>query len=343
MIGLCSYGPPGREPVAVVPGLADLDLSVEVVRPDSRGIRVLGSTRRDGDALLFEPRFPWEPGLTYEAIYDDPARPVRHRFTIPKLSFEETEVLAVHPSSDELPANLLKLYVQFSAPMSRGEAYRRVHLIDSERGEVELPFLELGEELWDTTGTRFTLFFDPGRIKREVKPLEEVGAALEAGRSYVFKVDADWSDAHGLPLKASFEKPFRATEPDRSQPVPASWRILPVSAGSREPLQVRFDEPLDRALLERMLRVTASDQRDVPGSIAISGGEQTWTLTPDEPWSAGRHALVVDTRLEDRAGNSVGRPFEVELAEPGVQPGIQPGIQEVPEAPGFVKVVFEAN
>ena len=38
------------------------------------------------------------------------------------------------------------------------------------------PFLELDEELWSTDGRRFTLLFDPGRIKRGLKPTGGGGA-----------------------------------------------------------------------------------------------------------------------------------------------------------------------
>lgn len=302
------------------------DLTVRVEGADD--ITLLGETRLEGDTLLFEPRFPWEPGLTYEATYHDPARPVTHRFTIPTLTFEETAVLAVHPSADELPSNLLKLYVQFSAPMSRGAAYRSLHLVDAEHGEVELPFLELAEELWDTTGTRFTLFFDPGRIKREVKPLEEVGPALEPGREYTLVVDEGWLDSHGQPLRSGFEKRFRVTEPDREQPVPADWTIRSSVAGTRKPLEVVFDEPLDRALLERMLRVTDPDGSEVTGVVAVGADETSWRVTPARDWAGGEYVLVVDTRLEDRAGNSVGRAFEVEMTE-GVG-GAGDGVVELP-------------
>ena len=65
--------------------------------------------------------------------------------------------------------------------MSHGEAYRRVHLLDAEGQELPAVFLELGEELWDPAMQRFTLLFDPGRVKRRLVPREELGAVLTAG------------------------------------------------------------------------------------------------------------------------------------------------------------------
>ena len=75
-------------------------------------------------------------------------------------------VVAVYPSSATLPENQLRFYLHFSAPMSRGEVYQHLQLLDQDGKPIVLPFLEIGEELWDTTGQRLTLLIDPGRIKR---------------------------------------------------------------------------------------------------------------------------------------------------------------------------------
>ena len=77
----------------------------------------------------------------------------------------------VYPSADRLPENQLKFYLHFSAPMSQGDCYRHIKLLDARGKAVDLPFLELDQELWDPTGTRFTLFFDPWRIKRAISLL----------------------------------------------------------------------------------------------------------------------------------------------------------------------------
>ena len=63
------------------------------------------------------------------------------------------------------------------------------------------PFLELDEELWSPDGTRFTLIFDPGRIKRGLKPREEVGPVLEAGKSYSLVIDRRLARRIGKPAR----------------------------------------------------------------------------------------------------------------------------------------------
>src|SRR5260370_1311916 len=143
---------------------------------------VLGSYRVENQSLVFEPRFPLTAGVPYRATFDQArlpnssrpkAQPIVANFTIPKpQSNPTTKVEHAYPSADPLPENQLKFYIHFSAPMSKGEAYQHVHLLDSMGNEVSLPFLRLDAELWDQKQTRFTLLFDPGRIKRGLKPRE---------------------------------------------------------------------------------------------------------------------------------------------------------------------------
>ena len=105
---------------------------------------------------------------------------------------------------------------------------------------VVLPFLEVDQELWDRDYQRLTVLFDPGRIKRGLLPLADVGSAIEDGKQYTLVVDQDWRDARGAPLAASFRKPFRAGPADRTPPDPAKWRITAPRAGASDPLIVEF-------------------------------------------------------------------------------------------------------
>jgi hypothetical protein len=225
-----------------------------------------------------------------------------------------TTVRNVYPTADKLPENQLKFYLHFSAPMSQGEAYKHVHLFKENGEEIKYPFLELGEELWDASGKRFTLFFDPGRIKRGLKPREEMGPALEDGHRYVFVVDAAWRDAEGNPLREQFRKSFTVGPPDDVQPDPKGWKFTFPHLGTREALVVDFPEPLDHALVERLLRVKDAAGKAIEGSVKVSEEEKRWEFVPAEPWSAeAQYALNVETYLEDLAGNSIAKPFEVDL------------------------------
>jgi hypothetical protein len=286
---------------------------------------VAGSYRVASGVLRFEPRYPLQRGVRYRAVLDPtklpgitaPPTPVVAEFTLPRPERQApTEVTHVYPSRAVLPENQLKFYIHFSAPMSRGEAYEHIRLLDAAGKKVEAPFLELLEELWDPSGRRFTLFIDPGRIKRGLKPREEVGPALEAGKNYTLLVDRDWPDATGEPLKESCRKAFRVGPPDEKQPDPKSWTIEPPAAATRNPVVVTFPEPLDHAMLERVVAVAGRKGEVVAGAIRISDEETRWHFTPEGPWAAGSYDLVAETTLEDLAGNSIGRPFEVDIFHP---------------------------
>ena len=289
--------------------------------------------RRNGN-LVFTPRYPFQPGLKYRARFDpavlgaaDP--PVETEFEIPAPPREPvTRVAAIYPSADVLPENLLKFYIHFSGPMSRGEAYRRIRLLDDAGQPVPAPFLEMDEELWNPEMTRFTLFFEPGRIKQGLVSREEMGPALVSGKTYTLEIDAAWQDGEGRPLVEAGRKTFRAGDADRVQPNPSRWRIAPPGAGSNKDLMISFDESLDHAMLGRVITVRNQARTPVTGKVSISEQERRWSFTPDAPWTAGRHVIAVETILEDNAGNSIGRPFEVNLNQPPQPSG--PAQVEIP-------------
>jgi hypothetical protein len=277
---------------------------------------MLGSSTIKKDVVRFQPRFPLEGGTSYRATVRIPGSPpVTLEFAIPRRirTRPPTSVTRVAPGRNVLPENLLKFYIEFSGPMSRGEAYEHLSLLNSAGKPIDLPFLELGEELWDQRGVRFTLLFDPGRIKTGLRPREEAGPVLEAGKSYTLVIDRAWRDAEGDPLASDFRKSFRVGPADATQPDPKTWTLERPSAGTKDPLVASFPRPLDRAMLGRVLGVIDASGKAVAGSIKVGDEETSWSLTPAEAWTPGRYSLIVDTRLEDVCGNSIARPFEVDV------------------------------
>ena len=138
-------------------------------------------------------------------------------------------------------------------------------------------------------------------------------ARWRGGTGSPIVIDGCWPDASGRPLGAGSSRSFTVVAADLEPPEPARWRIEPPRAGGRGPLRVALGEPLDSALLQRLVWVEDEAGRRPEGSIALGDDERSWTFTPAAPWSAGRYALTIDRRLEDLAGNRVGRAFEVDL------------------------------
>lgn len=286
---------------------------------------MLGAYHIANDVLQFVPQFPLEPGIVYQAVFRPANLPGTARRQTPALTaafqlpprntMPTTFVTQVYPSADELPENLLKFYLHFSAPMRRGGIYNYIELRDETGKQVELPFLEIDEELWDPTLTRLTLFIDPGRIKRGVKPLEEIGPSLEAGKRYSLVIKADWRDGAGNPLKSEFQKSFRVGSPDRTPPDPAVWQLTAPAAAAREALTLVFSEAMDQALAQRVITVHHQSGAPVAGTVRLEDREQRWVFTPDAIWQAGAYELRIQTTIEDLAGNNIGKPFEVDLFE----------------------------
>ena len=289
--------------------------------PQTEAPPLLGSYRIENGALIFEPRYPLQPGVEYRAFFTPEnhipgAEGAGGLVKIPKRNTTpSTTVVKIYPSADRLPENQLKFYIHFSAAMSRGEAYRRVKLLDGDGRALELPFLEIGEELWDAAGRRLTLLFDPGRVKRELLPNRKAGAPLEEGKSYTLAVDPGWPDAEEIPLKAGFEKSFQVGAPDHEPPDTGLWRLRPPAGGTREPFLVEFPEPFDHALLERVLTVATTTGKPIEGSVKVGAREKSWAFQPAGAWKEGDYLLIVETILEDLAGNMIGRPFEVDSFE----------------------------
>lgn len=292
--------------------LSGADLKQQYFEVSTGASPLLGTYRSEGGALVFRPRFAVDPSLTVKARYAAPGQKAVE-IVFPgraKAAVGTTVVAAIHPSVERVPANLLKFYVDFSAPMQRGDVWRFIRLLDDKGVAQELPFLEIEQELWDREQKRLTLLFDPGRIKRGVMPREEGGGALEVGKSYTLVLDSAWRDAQGLPLAALYRHRFTVGDEDRIPVKPANWRIRAPKAGTRDALVLDLDEPLDHALLGRMITVGG-----VAGQVHLSEQDRRWSFIPDMEWKAGQHRLKVDATLEDLAGNKVLRAFDVDVFE----------------------------
>ncbi len=273
--------------------------------------------------LRFTPMFPLDLGRPYTVVFTPPPLPEGadgadgvEQTTIVSLPEREktatTVVSQVYPMAETLPENQLRLYVCFSAPMGLKGGLDYVHLIDEDGREVKDPFLPLDADFWNDDRTRFTVFFDPGRVKSGVQPNEELGRSLIAGHRYTFVVDPAWPDGSGLPLKEVYRRTFVVRAADSTPLDPKTWRFTTPASGTRDPLIVEFPEPLDHGLMQRSLGVETVQGLELVGQIAIPSGEERWSWTPRDPWRTGSYRLVAYSMLEDLAGNRIGRAFEVD-------------------------------
>jgi hypothetical protein len=279
---------------------------------------LLGTYTVETGNLVFHPRFPITAGVQYRAVFHPPGgASIERTFDGPRRDTTPlARVVRIYPSADILPSNQLRLYIYFSAPMSRGEAAQHIHILDANgktlQGTQEL-FLP-GEELWDPKFQRLTMTFDPGRIKRGLTSNETIGPPIAEGKRYTLVVDREWPDARGVPMVDAFRKAFRGGPAERTPPDPKHWRVTPPKAGTSTPLIVDFPAPLNYPLLQRMLQVSDAHGL-VDGTVSIDRQETQWRFTPKNSWKAGDYHLIIDTGLEDLAGNHIGQPFDIDTFE----------------------------
>jgi hypothetical protein len=254
--------------------------------------------------------------VKYRAVFRQPGRPtpIERSFDGPtRPSAPATRVERVFPSADVLPSNTLRLYIYFSAPVSRGEVAARIHMLDGTGKELKDVLLP-GQELWDPDNQRVTMTFDPGRIKRGLESNTKMGPPIAEGQRYSLVVDASWPDARGIPLAAGYRKDFRGGPAVRVPPDPKQWRVTAPRAGTSSPLVVEFGRSMNYPLLQRMLQVVGPGGR-VAGTIAVDRNETVWRFTPRVPWSASAYRLSIDADLEDVSGNRINQPFDIDVFE----------------------------
>jgi hypothetical protein len=271
------------------------------------------------DAVEFHTTVPFDAGRTYVVRVDPThlpgprtaAPPIERLISLPAPSRPPpARVTAIFPSADRWPSNLLRFYVHFSAPMSGESGVGRVHLLDARGAEVPDALLPSDVDFWNDDHTRYTVLFDPGRVKRGILPNRRMGRALVEGRQYAIQIDDEWHDASGQRLGERFRHEFVAG-PAIEQPIdPGAWTITTPQAGTREAVVVRFPRMLDHALLQRALGIAAAGHAPIEGAIEINRDQTEWRFVPQNAWASGRYEVLALPILEDPAGNRIGRAFE---------------------------------
>ncbi len=270
---------------------------------------VQGRYTRVGDYLNFEPYFPFEAGLTYVAKVrtSHSENPYNYRrFQIgEKRAVEEAKVLSIFPSASELPENVLRFYIHFNSPMRKGQSLRYIQLVDSNGNIDGQAFMEFKQELWSTDGKRLTILLDPGRIKRGVATNRSLGPALLEGKSYTLSISGDWTDVYGQALSGDITKEIVVVSPYRRQMEVNEWALDLPSSNSQDTLSIHFDRILDYALIQSMIQIEDEEGNLLDGHWEVFEHEQLIQFIPRGNWRKGNYRIVVDSRLEDVAGNSL--------------------------------------
>lgn len=275
-----------------------------------QGENLFGNYHVNEGDLVFVPAHPLAAGTTYRALTSTGKSAV---WKVPLAKPQQpVNVVRIYPGADEVPANLLKFTIVFSGPMRQSrEIFDHIVLIAPDGKAVEDPWRRT--ELWSDGDTRLNLWFHPGRVKLGVNLREQLGPPLTPKGKYELRITQAMLDSSGNPLSKMFVKQFRAGEERRGKIDVASWKLEAPSQGSLAPLKVLFPFPMDPYLLRRELVVLDSKGKSLPGKMESPVGEKAWWFTPEKPWQPGEHQLQVGAEVADLSGNTISRPFEVDL------------------------------
>jgi hypothetical protein len=204
-----------------------------------------------------------------------------------------------------------------------------VQLFDNITGDtVKNAFLDLQPELWNDDRTVLTLWLDPGRIKQDLIPNKKLGAVMNDNRNYRLQVSKGWRSQKGVPLNSDYTRMFVTTSRDITKPDPKNWSLTVYN----DAVFINTKETLDWSLLNSTISIWLGEEEIESKSIS-KDCERRVTVIPTKPLKPGAYTLLIETRLEDPAGNNFNRLFETDVtSESGIF---------APDAPPFkVKEVY---
>ena len=222
---------------------------------------------------------------------------------------QSPKVVSVYPTSDSLPENLLRFYVEFSHSMKAVHNLENIKLLNGKGEEIKGAIFNNVYELWDSEQKQLTLILDPARVKTGLVAHESLGRALQVNKKYQLVIEKA-EDINGNLLEKKHVKNFFVTKADAVPPKIENWDILLPSISSHQPLLIKFPQILDRLSLTNRIWLSNSKKEIVKGSIKISHQEKQWAFIPDNKWTKGLYVLHVNGRLEDLAGNNLNGLFD---------------------------------
>ena len=282
----------------------ECDRSRLAVRLQGSETVMLGKFYEDEVGVRFSPALPFSSSQTYQLICDGK---VLDTFKPKSATTDRAEVIGIYPSQDSLPENLLKIHIKFSQPMGFGQSYQHINI--TENGIEVQPFLKLEAELWNYDRTVFTIWLDPGRIKRDLAPNILLGNPLTEGKNYRLTIKESWKDQMGRPMLQGSEKTFIAGPRDEGLPAMDDWHIK----ANRDSIRIEFNEAMDFLLIQHSVSLWQKDRKLKLKTVVQDN--MSVILIPGQQLEPGSYTLKVDSKLEDLAGNNFLRPFDRDLTD----------------------------
>lgn len=219
------------------------------------------------------------------------------------------EVVNIYPTSEILPENLLRFYVEFSNSMRIVNNLENIKLLDEKGKEIKGAIFNNVYELWDSEQKQLTLILDPARVKTGLKANENFGRALQANKKYQLIIEKA-EDIYGNPLDQPYVKEFFVKEEDMKIPDFNNWKLTLPKSNSFQAFKIQSPQAIDRLSLLNKIVLVNSKKEIIDGEIEISNQEKEWSFSPKHKWEKGTYMLIINSRLEDPCGNNLNGLFD---------------------------------
>lgn len=267
---------------------------------------IIGTVNRDDAFTTFSPIVPFDQETPYTLVYDGQI----FHFEIARPGDQPIMMVnEIYPSAKEVPANILKWYIQFSQPVNPVKIYEHINFLDQHGKLIDRSILHLGAPLLSEDGTLLTVWVEPGRQKQLLGPNQHLGSVFEPHQQYTLYIANTLKDAQGVPIAKSVRHTFTTIEADRIKPALSNWNIAPLKVDTRQPLAITSNEHLDYGSLLDALRVLL-DGDEIVGTLSYDNQTATIHFTPTENWKKGTYTVQLAYQLEDLAGNNLKHLFD---------------------------------
>jgi hypothetical protein len=235
-------------------------------------------------------------------------------FTSTNAQEKNPKVIAIYPTTDSIPVNILRFYIQFSKPMQEMNVLNHIVLLDENNKNITGVFYENQYELWNEDRTKITLIVDPGRVKLGLLANNKMGKAFDEGKKYSLKVDGLLLDFDNQPLANPFTKSFIAVKEDTTAPDTKKWKLSLPNANTTNPIIIDFNDNIDHISAMTYIKIVR-DKNEIEGNFTLQNNEQKANFNPNKKWQKGNYQILVHPRLEDITANSVNQVFDHNTAE----------------------------
>lgn len=219
------------------------------------------------------------------------------------------KVLAIYPTTDSIPVNILRFYIHFSKLMQEMDILKHIKLTNEDGKNITGVFFENQYELWNENRTEVTLIVDPGRVKLGLLANNTMGRAFDLGKKYTLTVDKDLMDFNDQKLQQNFTKTFVAVDEDMLPPKTSEWKLSLPKVGSNDVLSIDFNDKIDHISAQTLIKFFFNDT-EIKGKTELGNQEQKLIFKPSKKWRKGNYQIIVNQRLEDIAANSLNQIFD---------------------------------